>query len=272
MGTCRGPGGRGPSFQASPRAGAGAGAGAGAWAGGRCAPRVAWARGGHRAPTTPALGTRGSQGGEPARLAVFVSGGGSNLRALQEAVERGRVAGEVAAVLSDKHECGGVAFARQRGIPTHIYPAADEDGLSPEGLVELLQGHLRVDFVVLAGYLKLIPPELCRAYPRGILNIHPALLPAFGGKGFYGKRVHRAVVESGARFSGATVHFVDEEYDRGPILAQRAVEVRPHDTADDLAARVLQEEHRVLPEAVAALCSGRVEWRQDGIPFIWKAS
>ena len=207
-----------------------------------------------------------------ARLAVFVSGGGSNLRALQDAVERGRVAGEVAAVLSDKTECGGVAFAREQGIPTHVYPVADGEGLSPDGLVELLQGDLGVDFIVLAGYLKLIPPELCRAYPRGILNIHPALLPAFGGKGFYGKRVHRAVVESGARFSGATVHFVDEEYDRGPILAQRAVEVRPHDSADDLAARVLQEEHRVLPEAVAALCSGHVEWREDGVPFIWRAS
>ena len=261
-----GPGGRGRPFQAGPRAGAGAGAG------GRCAPRVAGARGGHRAPASPARGTGGSGGGQPARLAVFVSGGGSNLRALQDAVERGRVAGEVAAVLSDKTECGGVAFAREQGIPTHVYPAADGEGLSPEGLVELLQGDLGVDFIVLAGYLKLIPPELCRAYPRGILNIHPALLPAFGGKGFYGKRVHRAVVESGARFSGATVHFVDEEYDRGPILAQRAVEVRPHDSADDLAARVLQEEHRVLPEAVAALCSGRVEWREDGVPFIWRAS
>ena len=138
--------------------------------------------------------------------------------------------------------------------------------------VELLREELGVDFVVLAGYLKLIPSELCRAYPRGILNIHPALLPAFGGKGFYGKRVHQAVVESGARFSGATVHFVDEEYDRGPILAQRTVEVRPGDSAEDLAARVLREEHQLYSEALAALCSERVEWREDGIPFIWKAS
>lgn len=203
---------------------------------------------------------------------MFVSGGGSNLRALHGAVRRDQVNADIVAVLSDKPGCGGVEFARAEGISTYVFPAVNGEGLSPEGLVELLREELGVDFVVLAGYLKLIPCELCRAYPRGILNIHPALLPAFGGKGFYGKRVHQAVVESGARFSGATVHFVDEEYDRGPILAQRTVEVRPGDSAEDLASRVLREEHQLYSEALAALCSGRVEWREDGIPFIWKAS
>ena len=126
-----------------------------------------------------------------------------------------------------------------------------------------------VDVVALAGYLKLVPAPLVRAFPRRMLNIHPALLPGpFGGKGFYCLRVHEADLASGARFSGPTVHFVDEAFDRGPILAQRAVPVlRPDDDARSLAARVLAAEHEVFPEALSALCSGRVRWTEGGIPY-----
>ena len=172
--------------------------------------------------------------------------------------------------MSDKAECGGVAYARGAGIPVARYPAPKDDpsaGLSPEALVAALRD-AGVRLVLLAGYLKLVPPELCRAYPRGVLNIHPALLPAFGGKGMYGQRVHAAVIASGAWFSGPTVHFVDEEYDRGVILAQRVVPVLRGDTADDLAHRVLQQEWRLYPAAVAAVCAGRVTWREDGVPVI----
>ena len=119
--------------------------------------------------------------------------------------------------------------------------------------------------------MKLIPAPLVRAYRRAILNIHPGLLPSFGGKGFYGSRVHEAVIQSGARFSGPTVHFVDEEYDTGPILAQAVVPVLPTDTSDALAARVLKEEHKLYPQCVAALCEGRVTWRYDGVPIMWSA-
>jgi phosphoribosylglycinamide formyltransferase len=128
----------------------------------------------------------------------------------------------------------------------------------------------KADFVLLAGYLKLIPVELCRAFPRAMLNIHPGLLPSFGGKGYYGERVHKAVIASGARFSGPTVHFVDAEYDTGPILAQRVVPVFPTDTPKQLAARVLKEEHAVYPVCVAALVDGRVGWREDGVPILWE--
>ena len=139
-------------------------------------------------------------------------------------------------------------------------------------MVDALKNTYKADFVLLAGYLKLIPGELVAAYPRAMLNIHPGLLPGpFGGKGMYGERVHKAVIASGARFSGPTVHFVDEQFDTGAILAQRVVPVYPNDTPKQLAARVLKEEHQVYPECVAALCDGRVGWREDGIPILWKA-
>lgn len=127
---------------------------------------------------------------------------------------------------------------------------------------------LKADFILLAGYLKLIPVELVQAYPRSIMNIHPSLLPAFGGKGYYGLKVHKAVIASGARYSGPTVHFVDEHYDTGRTLAQRVVPVLANDTPEQLAARVLNEEHKVYVEAVAALCEDRTVWREDGVPLI----
>ncbi|GIL49421.1 hypothetical protein Vafri_5761 [Volvox africanus] len=212
----------------------------------------------------------------PARLAIFVSGGGSNFKAIHAACLDGRINGTVVAVVSDVPSCGGVTHARSHGISTLTYPIVKKgefqgQGLTAEQLVnELKIGH-QVDFVLLAGYLKLIPGELCRAFPRAMLNIHPGLLPSFGGKGYYGERVHRAVIASGARFSGPTVHFVDEQFDTGPILAQRVVPVFPTDTPKQLAARVLKEEHQVYPHCVAALCDGRIGWREDGVPILWEA-
>eukprot|EP00854_Cymbomonas_tetramitiformis_P005325 gene5325-6470_t len=125
-----------------------------------------------------------------------------------------------------------------------------------------------VTFVALAGYLKLVPKQLCQAYPRAMINIHPALLPAFGGKGYYGMNVHKAVVASGVRFSGPTVHFVDEEYDKGKVVAQRCVPVLAGDNPEDVAARVLEQEHEVYPEVLGALSKGNIRWREDGVPII----
>ncbi|KAG2446542.1 hypothetical protein HYH02_008529 [Chlamydomonas schloesseri] len=212
----------------------------------------------------------------PARLAVFVSGGGSNFKAIHAAIQDGRINGTVAVVVSDVPGCGGVTYAQQHGIPTLTYPVVKKgdfagQGLTASQLVDGLKNTYKCDYVILAGYLKLIPSELCRAFPRAMLNIHPGLLPSFGGKGYYGERVHKAVIASGARWSGPTVHFVDEEFDTGPILAQRVVPVYPNDTSKQLAARVLKEEHAVYPHCVAALCDGRIGWREDGIPILWEA-
>ena len=154
-------------------------------------------------------------------------------------------------VASDRSDAGALALARERGIAAeHIEPG--------EKSLRGLLGHHRVDMIVLAGYLRLIPETIVREYPGRILNVHPALLPAFGGMGMYGERVHRAVLASGARVSGATVHFVDEAYDRGTIIAQWPVPVFPDDTPHVLAARVLRAEHRLLPRVVDAVAAGRL--------------
>ncbi|DBA95059.1 TPA: hypothetical protein ACH3X1_002572 [Trebouxia sp. C0004] len=216
---------------------------------------------------------------QPAKLAVFVSGGGSNFRAIHDAILSGHIHAQIAVVVSDAPGCGAWAYARQAGIPTICHPhstrpyldmpADAPPPLDTPSLIQMLKQQLGVKFVILAGYLKLVPAALVREYKDAMLNIHPGLLPAFGGKGLYGLRVHKAVIASGARFSGATVHFVDEEYDTGPIFAQAVVPVNPHDTPQMLAARVLQQEHKLYPTAVAALAEGRITWREDGIPIMW---
>jgi len=175
------------------------------------------------------------------RLAVFVSGGGSNFKAIHEAIQSRCIRGSVVAVVTNAPTCGGAAYAQSHGIPVLTFPGSpNAAGLSTEELGEALKTIHNVDYIILAGYMKLIPESIVKSFPRAILNIHPGLLPSFGGKGFYGTRVHKAVISSGARFSGPTVHFIDEEYDTGPILAQSIVPVYPTDTTDTLAARVLK--------------------------------
>jgi phosphoribosylglycinamide formyltransferase 1 len=180
------------------------------------------------------------------RVAVAVSGRGSNLEALLRALQPGAPA-RVVLVLSDRAEAPALNRARQHGVPSEAL--ADPTDAS-EWLVHL--DRHQVDLVVLGGYVKLVPAAVVARFRGRIINIHPALLPDFGGKGMYGKRVHEAVLASGARESGATVHLVDEVYDRGAVLAQARVPVLPGDTPERLAARVLEVEHRLLPSVVLA--------------------
>ena len=185
------------------------------------------------------------------RIAVAVSGGGSNLQALLDTLPPGGPA-RIALVVSNTPKAGGLARAEAAGVPTAVFrdPASGAEWLA------LLEGH-GIDLVVLAGYLKLVPREVTAAYRGRILNIHPALLPEFGGPGMYGKRVHQAVLDAGRAESGCTVHLVDEAYDRGEILAQARVPVLPGDTAESLAGRVLAEEHTLLPRVVLELATRR---------------
>jgi len=182
----------------------------------------------------------------PLRIAVCVSGGGSNLQALLESLRTSDRA-RVVLVLSNRAGVGGLARARAADVPTAVL----QDPADSAEWLELLRRH-QVDLIVLAGYLRLVPPAVIAAYRDRIINIHPALLPAFGGPGMYGLRVHQAVIASGVKVSGCTVHLVDEVYDRGKILAQTRVPVLPGDSAESLAARVLEAEHRLLPAVVRA--------------------
>jgi phosphoribosylglycinamide formyltransferase-1 len=185
------------------------------------------------------------------RIAVAISGRGSNLEALFQALPRGASA-EIVLVVSDR-DAAGLEHARRRGVPAEVL---SDSGDASEWL-KLLQTW-RAELLVLAGYLKLIPARVIAAYRGRIINTHPALLPAFGGKGMYGDRVHRAVLASGAKETGVTVHLVDEVYDHGEVLAQQRVPVLPDDTPEQLAARVLEVEHRLLPAVVlAAAAVGR---------------
>ena len=186
------------------------------------------------------------------RIAVAISGRGSNLEALLRALNSGAPA-EIVLVMSDRSDAAGLSHAATRGIPAHVL----SDHADPAVWLRLLGQH-KIDLVVLAGYLKLVPAPVIAAYRGRVINTHPSLLPAFGGKGMYGVRVHRAVLASGARETGVSIHLVDEVYDRGEVLAQVRVPVLPNDTAERLAARVLEVEHRLLPAAVfAAAAAGR---------------
>jgi phosphoribosylglycinamide formyltransferase-1 len=180
------------------------------------------------------------------RVAVAVSGRGSNLQALLDSLSAEAPA-RVVLVISNRADAGALERARARGIATSVL----RDPAQASEWLPVLEA-ARVDLVVLAGYLKLVPPEVVRRYQGRIINIHPALRPDFGGPGMYGARVHQAVLASGAKESGATVHLVDEVYDRGPILGQARVPVLPGDTTESLASRVLEVEHQLLPAAVIA--------------------
>ena len=183
----------------------------------------------------------------PSRLAVLASGRGSNLHAIIQHFDnlaRERIA-KVVLVASNRVDSPALLRAATASIDTAHFDASD-DGSE---LLELLQ-KFRIDLVVLAGYLKRIPPKVIHEYAGRIINIHPALLPAFGGEGMYGARVHEAVIASGAEETGVTVHLVDNEYDRGPIVAQWRVPIEKSDTPETLAARVLNVEHVVYPRVV----------------------
>ena len=176
---------------------------------------------------------------------MLVSGGGSNLQALLDALGPGAPA-RVTQVVSNRSDAGALDRARRAGVPTFVlHDPADAD--------ELLRAIGDADLVVLAGYLKLLPARVVARFRQRAINIHPALLPDFGGPGMYGRRVHEAVLASGAIRSGATVHYVDEQFDRGPIIAQRTVPVLPDDSVAALARRVLEVEHELLPAVVIEL-------------------
>lgn len=205
---------------------------------------------------------------EIGRIAVLVSGGGTNLQALLDGLHSGTSPGRVTLVVSNRREAYGLERAKLAGIEALYigrgnYPDRAQRG---EALMEALESR-GIEWVVLAGYLDILPPALTCRFAGRILNIHPSLIPAFCGMGYHGLKVHEAALDRGVKISGATVHFVDEGADTGPILCQEAVPVMPEDTPETLQQRVLALEHKLLLAAVEAAVEGRIQW-VNGRPYI----
>lgn len=195
------------------------------------------------------------------RIAVLVSGGGTNLQALIDAQENNSLGGgQIVAVISSKNGVYALERAEKAGIPGYVFPRTEYNSNQSMtvALVEKLKA-LKIDLVVLAGCMVIFTEELSLAFPNAVINVHPALIPSFCGKGFYGLHVHEAAIAYGVKLSGATVHFVSEECDGGPIILQKAVPVLEGDTPQSLQRRIMEEaEWKLLPEAVSLFCQGRI--------------
>lgn len=193
------------------------------------------------------------------KLAVFASGGGTNFQTILDEIESGALNADLRLCVSDRHDAGALDRARQDDVPAAVIPPEDDNGEATfsNRLLDRLSTH-EVNFVALAGYLRKIPPPVVQAFDQRIVNIHPALLPAFGGTGMYGMHVHRAVIEYGVRWTGVTIHLVDEEYDHGPVVLQQPVRVYPDDSPETVAERVLEVEHQLYPEALRLFADERI--------------
>lgn len=193
------------------------------------------------------------------KIAVFVSGRGSNLISIFNQIEKGILKAEIAAVVTNKKDCKALDFTSENAIQSFVISNNSENNvsISTTQLLEKLGG-LKIDLIVLAGYLKKIPIELINSYKNKIINIHPALLPSFGGKGMYGINVHRAVFNSSAKVSGATIHFIDEIYDNGKIIDQEAVNISDVKTPEEIAAKVLTIEHKLLPRVIQLFVENKI--------------
>lgn len=199
----------------------------------------------------------------PLAAAVLASGGGSNFQSLLDHQGPG-AAWRIRLLVTDREGIGALDRAGAAGVPARVLRTTGREAADVGAEMLAAFAEHGVEVVFLAGYLKLVPAAVVARFRRRILNIHPALLPAFGGKGMWGRHVHEAVLASGARLSGPTVHFVDEEYDRGTIVAQWPVPVLPGDTPSTLAARVLEVEHLLYPMAAAHVCRALMEGREAG--------
>ena len=193
------------------------------------------------------------------KIAIFASGRGSNFRAIQAEIENGSIPGRISVLVVDKETAGAIDFAGAKDIPFQVvvpklFPSSEAFG---DRLLQILAEH-EIDIIVLAGYLKKIPDNVVRRFTNRIVNIHPSLLPAFGGKGMYGMRVHQAAFQRGVKISGVTIHLVNSEYDEGPILLQKAVDVSGCPDPEEIARTVLAEEHRLLPLAVKMMAENKI--------------
>ena len=199
-------------------------------------------------------------------IVVLVSGGGTNLQALIDAEKRGEIKnGKITCVISSNPEAYALERAKKNNIPSRIIERKEySDILSySEAVLEALRQE-KADLIVLAGFMTILDEVVTKAYPYQIINVHPALIPSFCGKGYYGLKVHEAALEYGVKLSGATVHFVNEEADAGAIIIQKAVEIRNNDTPETLQKRIMEQaEWKILPRAVSLFCEDKIEIKND---------
>ncbi len=196
----------------------------------------------------------------PVKIGVLISGGGTNLQAVIDSLEKNEIKANIELVISNKEEAYGLTRAKNHGIEAKfidIKDFEDEESYNLKLIKEFKEAG--VELVLLAGYLRVLSSSFIDAFRNKIINIHPSLIPSFCGKGYYGKKVHQAAIDYGVKLTGATVHFVDEGTDTGPIILQDVVRVYPEDNADDLQKRVLNLEHKLLVEAVRLYCEGRIK-------------
>jgi len=194
------------------------------------------------------------------KIGVLISGSGTNLQSIIDNIENGTINGKITVVISNKSDAYGLERAKQHNIDAVFVNQKEYENFKQynDALIEELEKH-GVELIVLAGYLKILSNEFIEIYRNRIINIHPSLIPSFCGKGYYGLKVHEAAVNYGVKLSGATVHFVDEEADTGPIIMQESVEVDCDDTAETLQKKVLKIEHKILPLAIKYYCDGKIE-------------
>jgi phosphoribosylglycinamide formyltransferase-1 len=194
----------------------------------------------------------------PKRIAVLVSGNGSNLERLIELSVSGFIDGEISLVISSNEKAFALERAKRHSIPSHVVHYGGRSGGDYSDAILQIVEDCRIDLIVLAGFLKILSVNIISRFMNRIINLHPSLIPSFCGKGMYGEKVHRAVIESGVRITGATVHFVDGGTDTGPIILQESVPVFCDDSVESLSGRVAQVEHRLLPKAVSLFCENRL--------------
>lgn len=194
------------------------------------------------------------------KIGVLISGSGTNLQSLIDNIETGNIKGKITVVISNRKDAYGLNRARQKNIDALYIRQKDYESFENfnDAIIDELKKH-NVELVVLSGYLKILTSKFIEEYRNRIINIHPSLIPAFCGKGYYGIKVHEEVIKYGVKLSGATVHFVDEDADTGPIIIQEAVEVGYEDTAETLQQKVLKIEHKILPLAVKYYCEGKIQ-------------
>lgn len=191
-------------------------------------------------------------------IGVLISGGGTNLQAVMDGIDQGLIKGKIKIIISNRKDAYGLERGKKANIESiFIDPKVYDDEGYSRRLVEELKKR-EVDLVILAGFLKILSKEFINEYRNRIINIHPSLIPSFSGKGYYGEKVHKAVLDYGVKYTGATVHFVDEGADTGPIIMQEVVRVEDSDTIETLKKKVLKVEHRILVEAVKLYCEGRI--------------